>query len=298
MADADNSPAPAVVDARAPDPSTPSTSDGAPPVTSTAQPALVSSNRTFFNIVVEAVGLNVGEADDDSGLLGNASVDSGDQVPQYDPDDPYILPDAEDLETPARPNFVDVFMPPVDMSRVGHLAFAYPYPPAADPAKMIRGFFRKYAGDPRVTLVTGPQGAKLVCFDDKMRRDNTVGHSPYFGSYNTYLALDKIEGTDNHFQFEHEAFAKLAKDDYPMEHWSREHIAISTVPFANIHFIDPICLTSYDFSNVFITVKAEDLVDILGEMLLALLKYPFYPLFILDNGMNLISKSLTVLTPA
>ena len=29
----------------------------------------------------------------------------------------------------------------------------------------------------------------------------------------------------------------------------------------------------------------------------ALLKYPFYPLFILDNGMNLISKSLTVLTP-
>src|SRR6185503_2235218 len=32
-------------------------------------------------------------------------------------------------------------------------------------------------------------------------------------------------------------------------------------------------------------------------LLLALLKYPFYPLFILDNGMNLISKSLTVLTP-
>ena len=31
---------------------------------------------------------------------------------------------------------------------------------------------------------------------------------------------------------------------------------------------------------------------------LALFKYPFYPLFILDNGMDLISKSLTVLTPA
>ena len=31
---------------------------------------------------------------------------------------------------------------------------------------------------------------------------------------------------------------------------------------------------------------------------LALLKYPFYPLFIPDNGINLISKSLTVLTPA
>ena len=33
-------------------------------------------------------------------------------------------------------------------------------------------------------------------------------------------------------------------------------------------------------------------------LLLALLKYPFYPLFIFDNGMNLISKSLTVLTQA
>jgi len=33
-------------------------------------------------------------------------------------------------------------------------------------------------------------------------------------------------------------------------------------------------------------------------IVLALLKYPFYLLFILDNGMNLISKSLTVLTPA
>ena len=32
--------------------------------------------------------------------------------------------------------------------------------------------------------------------------------------------------------------------------------------------------------------------------LLALLKYLFYPLFILDNGMNLISKSQTILTPA
>jgi hypothetical protein len=41
--------------------------------------------------------------------------------------------------------------------------------------------------------------------------------------------------------------------------------------------------------------KAKKLWD---ESLLVLLKYPFYPLFILDNGMNLISKSLTVLTPA
>ena len=35
-----------------------------------------------------------------------------------------------------------------------------------------------------------------------------------------------------------------------------------------------------------------------SDLLLALLKYPFYPLFNFDNGMNLISESLTILTSA
>ena len=34
------------------------------------------------------------------------------------------------------------------------------------------------------------------------------------------------------------------------------------------------------------------------DSVLAILKYPFYPLFNFDNGMNLISKSLTILTSA
>ena len=38
--------------------------------------------------------------------------------------------------------------------------------------------------------------------------------------------------------------------------------------------------------------------DVNGAALLALLKYPFYHLFNFDNGMNLISKSLTILTSA
>ena len=36
----------------------------------------------------------------------------------------------------------------------------------------------------------------------------------------------------------------------------------------------------------------------LGKRVLALLKYPFYPMFNFDNGMNLISESLTILTSA
>ena len=42
----------------------------------------------------------------------------------------------------------------------------------------------------------------------------------------------------------------------------------------------------------------EDILETLMVSMLALLKYPFYPLFNFDNGMNLISKSLTILTSA
>ena len=40
------------------------------------------------------------------------------------------------------------------------------------------------------------------------------------------------------------------------------------------------------------------LINALESLVLALLKYPFYPLFNFDNGMNLISESLTILTSA
>ena len=54
----------------------------------------------------------------------------------------------------------------------------------------------------------------------------------------------------------------------------------------------------FDFLIVFSFVDDDCLCVDNIVYVLALLKYPFYPLFILDNGMNSISKSLTVLTPA
>ena len=49
---------------------------------------------------------------------------------------------------------------------------------------------------------------------------------------------------------------------------------------------------------IFIKDLLEDEQGLSMEGMLALLKYPFYPLFNFDNGMNLISKSLTILTSA
>ena len=49
---------------------------------------------------------------------------------------------------------------------------------------------------------------------------------------------------------------------------------------------------------IFIKDLLEDEQGLSMGGMLALLKYPFYPLFNFDNGINLISKSLTILTTA
>ena len=57
----------------------------------------------------------------------------------------------------------------------------------------------------------------------------------------------------------------------------------------NILFASTLCQMGLEFSKIRPTKSPS---------LLVLLKYPFYPLFNFDNGMNLISKSLTILTSA
>ena len=90
---------------------------------------------------------------------------------------------------------------------------------------------------------------------------------------------------------------------------SRTHRDVNSVSALFAHFR----FYAYDFLLMFLHLqqllsKSRDKSDRLTRLyarvywldryMLALLKYPLYPLFILDNGMNLISKSLTVLTPA
>ena len=54
--------------------------------------------------------------------------------------------------------------------------------------------------------------------------------------------------------------------------------------------------------DIFLGELIQDLSSLVRELsmggMLALLKYSFYPLFNFDSGMNLISKSLTILTLA
>ena len=74
------------------------------------------------------------------------------------------------------------------------------------------------------------------------------------------------------------------------------------MPRVNYWFAHKPYTTQCIYQTIAYIVHYQSQIDIkfipsLQRGLLALLKYPFYPLFILDNGMNLISKSLTILTP-
>ena len=74
-----------------------------------------------------------------------------------------------------------------------------------------------------------------------------------------------------------------------------------------IFFLGALCFLVYDQVQgldterqrwFFIKDLLEDEQGLSMGGILELLKYPFYPLFNFDNGMNLISKSLTILTSA
>ena len=78
--------------------------------------------------------------------------------------------------------------------------------------------------------------------------------------------------------------------------WNRSTEYYTVGMKTHIEYLD-IFFWKYN-SPYHIEIGTYVLIDLLWAGVLALLKYPFYPLFILDNGINLISKSLTVLTPA
>lgn len=118
------------------------------------QPHQESSAHSFMEIIGERAGFSPATIRRSvapsvmPGASGMPSASMAAEGLQADPTvpvvEPYVPPDVEDLR-PVNPDFIDVFMPPVDMGRVDHIAFAYTYPPGADPAKVIRSLFRKRA---------------------------------------------------------------------------------------------------------------------------------------------------------
>ncbi|PUZ65253.1 hypothetical protein GQ55_3G208600 [Panicum hallii var. hallii] len=170
-------------------------------------------------------------------------------------------PDAVDLIPPVRSDYVDAYMPFVSMHRYSNLAFTTITPPAAAPSSLLRRTFQTVAGNPRVRFTPSSHGSKIIIFDDVDAREATIHNSPFlYRGHN--IALERFDETANRFVFQHEAFVALSIEDFPLEHWCREHIMHSVSPFGNPHYIDPVCLSGFDCSAVLVVVKVESLHDI------------------------------------
>jgi hypothetical protein len=191
-------------------------------------------------------------------------VDAADYLPAPGLDqagDSLSFLDSEDLEAPVRPDTVDVFMPFVDLRHFDHIAFALVNPTIPESDPFILQASDLACGPDRVSLFPSADNARVAVFASHDDRERAVANGPFVGR-EASIFFRRFDETDNRFVFEHEAMAALSVTRFPFEHWQRQHITHSSIPYANPHAIDPICLTGVDFQAVLITVKAGSLSDI------------------------------------
>ncbi|PNT71432.1 hypothetical protein BRADI_2g27406v3 [Brachypodium distachyon] len=175
------------------------------------------------------------------------------------------LSDSAPPSADARPDCLDVFMPPVNVEHFNNLAYVYahptpppPPPPASSPAFFIRRVLRSHDFHPTASLRPSSQGAALVCFGSHFEQEFAVHNSPYIGREHT-VYLNRHNDTQNRFLFDNRNLAALSMIDYLLEHWFPAHILTSTAPFANPFEIDPICISGVDYSQVLVIVQARSL---------------------------------------
>ncbi|KAG2644474.1 hypothetical protein PVAP13_2KG203246 [Panicum virgatum] len=156
---------------------------------------------------------------------------------------------------------MDSYMPFVPMHHYDNLAFAYTDPLVPAPANTIRRALQIQGGNPQVHLAPSSRGFQLLIFSNATARENALLRSPLQLLDHTVF-LEWHDESDNRFLFQYEAYVAMSIEDYPLEHWNRDHIIHCAAPYANPHFIDPICLTGMDYSAVILVVKAESPYDI------------------------------------
>jgi hypothetical protein len=144
------------------------------------------------------------------------------------PQDELKAPDAEDLEEPVRPDYMDVFMPYVNLCHFDNLSYAFVNPPFENPDNLILQAADLGRGPDRVSLFPSSRGARMAVFATPADRDLAVSNGPFLGC-EVSIFFERHDESDNHFLFQHDTMAALASKDYPLEHWQRCHIDIPQV---------------------------------------------------------------------
>jgi hypothetical protein len=84
--------------------------------------------------------------------------------------------DAEDLEEPMRPEYLDVYMPFVDLRHFDNLSYAFVDPPLPNPHDLILQAPDLGCGPNRVYLYPSSRGTRVAVFSPNYDREMAVAH--------------------------------------------------------------------------------------------------------------------------
>jgi hypothetical protein len=150
-------------------------------------------------------GSGSSEGDDDgNGMDANIGdgfipiVDGDSYLPAPDPELEAL--DAEDLENPTRPDYVDVYMPHTDMPHFDHLAYAFVSPPLQAPVPLIHQAVNRACRANRVSLLSSSRGACIAIFSSPLDQESAVNQGPFIGR-EASVHFERHDETDNRFLF-------------------------------------------------------------------------------------------------
>jgi hypothetical protein len=172
--------------------------------------------------------------------------------------DPSEPPNAEDLALPAHPDFMDVYMPPVDMEDFAHYGFAFVDPESPNNGALVCGALLTYVHrGHEARMATSAYGAHLIAFRTPQSRLRTTLEGPFPFQEHT-VWFEHHEHAENRSCFEHRGFVSLSLVGYPVENWNRRHIQCTVSGSSNPSQIEEFCLTGAEFTAVVIMGKYDD----------------------------------------
>ncbi|CAD6266353.1 unnamed protein product [Miscanthus lutarioriparius] len=158
-------------------------------------------------------------------------------------------------------------MPFVDFEPSRCYAYAYVEPARADPGPFIRLALERRGSDPPFSLAASSRGAMVVAFCHPYFWEVTVRRSP-IRMDGSILMLEPHEEADFRFTCRYRLLGEVVAYDFPLEHWTLEHITIAFWAIGNVCCVDPDYLRGNDFSTVRVLLLVDNLEEIPERLIL------------------------------
>jgi hypothetical protein len=168
---------------------------------------------------------------------------------------------------PVRPDYAEVFMPPVDLSFSCRYAYALIEPASASPGFLLRRAIELHGDNPVFAMAASYYGAMMIVFRSEEDREATIRRAPF-----TYLGheikLERPEDGENRFAWAYTSYAQVSAMGFPLEHWNEGGIRTAFRSVGSVCCIDPLCLNELDFLAVRLVLRLEHAMDVPRTLLL------------------------------